>query len=466
MPAPTASSRPTASGRPPPPHAGARRLPDRRRGDERLRALRRVVRVAAARRGRPARPDGAGERADRRARPARRRRALADVAASLDHEMLYTGLTYCGHPLACAAGVAAVHAYEDERLIDRSRRLGAEMFAALRAMQARHAVIGDVRGGHGLFAVVGTRQGSRDAGTARAVARRAPCAALPRRPGARGGRVVRRPREPDRPRSAARHRGGRTVDSARPCWTACSPNRSGHDVQAHLLDDVQPAGGDARALRVGAGAGAGPAWAPPTRCTSTGRTSPPPRPRRRHGPIDGRVVLGRFPVGEAADVDRAVTAASRAFDTWRRTPVAERLAIVRRVAALIEERVYTIGAAVALEVGKNRMESLGETQETADFFRVYAAEFERNHGFDHRMPDDPLDGWASHNRSVLKPYGVWAVDHAVQLPARPGRRTVGRRARHRQHRRPEGRERHAVGRPPAGRLPARRGRSRRASSTT
>jgi len=26
----------------------------------------------------------------------------------LEHEMLYTGLTYCGHPLACAAGVAAV----------------------------------------------------------------------------------------------------------------------------------------------------------------------------------------------------------------------------------------------------------------------------------------------------------------------------------------------------------------------
>jgi taurine---2-oxoglutarate transaminase len=77
-----------------------------------------------------------------------------DVASRLDREMLYTGLTYCGHPLACAAGVAAVHAYEDERLIDRSRRLGAEMFATLRAMQERHPVIGDVRGGHGLFAVV------------------------------------------------------------------------------------------------------------------------------------------------------------------------------------------------------------------------------------------------------------------------------------------------------------------------
>ncbi len=78
----------------------------------------------------------------------------AAVAARLEHEMLYTGLTYCGHPLACAAGVAALAAYEDERLIERSRTLGAWLYQELGALQARHAVIGDVRGGDGLFAVV------------------------------------------------------------------------------------------------------------------------------------------------------------------------------------------------------------------------------------------------------------------------------------------------------------------------
>ena len=77
-----------------------------------------------------------------------------DVALRLEHQMLYTGLTYCGHPLACAAGVAAVHAYEDEHLIERSRSLGAWLFEELQAMQRRHPVIGDVRGGHGLFAVL------------------------------------------------------------------------------------------------------------------------------------------------------------------------------------------------------------------------------------------------------------------------------------------------------------------------
>jgi taurine---2-oxoglutarate transaminase len=76
------------------------------------------------------------------------------VAAKLEHSLLSTGLTYCGHPLACAAGVAAIAAYQDEDLIERSRCLGREMMRRLREMQDVHAVIGDVRWGGGLFAIV------------------------------------------------------------------------------------------------------------------------------------------------------------------------------------------------------------------------------------------------------------------------------------------------------------------------
>jgi taurine--2-oxoglutarate transaminase len=78
----------------------------------------------------------------------------AEVYARIEREMFYGGLTYCGHPLSCAAGVAAIDAYRDERLIERSRALGARMFAELEKLAARHPVIGDLRGGHGLFAVV------------------------------------------------------------------------------------------------------------------------------------------------------------------------------------------------------------------------------------------------------------------------------------------------------------------------
>jgi len=77
-----------------------------------------------------------------------------DIAARLEREMLNTGLTYCGHPLACAVGLAALEAYEDDKLIERSRALGARLFSELRTMQEKIEVIGDVRGGHGLFAIV------------------------------------------------------------------------------------------------------------------------------------------------------------------------------------------------------------------------------------------------------------------------------------------------------------------------
>jgi taurine--2-oxoglutarate transaminase len=77
-----------------------------------------------------------------------------EIAARLEHQVLATGLTYCGHPLACAAGVAAIDAYRDEGLIERSRRLGAELERNLLRLAERHRVIGDVRGGHGLFAVL------------------------------------------------------------------------------------------------------------------------------------------------------------------------------------------------------------------------------------------------------------------------------------------------------------------------
>src|SRR5207249_4174610 len=80
--------------------------------------------------------------------------ANENVARRLETQMLFTGLTYSGHPLACAAGMAAVRAYEDEELIERSRRLGGAMLVELKRLQQKHRLIGDVRGGHGLFAVI------------------------------------------------------------------------------------------------------------------------------------------------------------------------------------------------------------------------------------------------------------------------------------------------------------------------
>jgi 1-pyrroline-5-carboxylate dehydrogenase len=147
-----------------------------------------------------------------------------------------------------------------------------------------------------------------------------------------------------------------------------------------------------------------------------GRDVAAARTCEKRSPVDDRLVLGRFPLAETADADRAMAAAKGAFPLWRSTHPAERVRLVRRVSTLLEERVYAIGAALALEVGKNRMEALGETQETADFFSGYAREYERNGFFDHALPDDPLAGFRSHNRSILKPYGVWVVITPFNFP--------------------------------------------------
>jgi taurine--2-oxoglutarate transaminase len=75
------------------------------------------------------------------------------IASHFDHHILETGMTYSGHPLACAAGLAALQAYEDEGLVERAARVGDWMLERLRKMMSRHAIIGDVRG-LGLFGIL------------------------------------------------------------------------------------------------------------------------------------------------------------------------------------------------------------------------------------------------------------------------------------------------------------------------
>jgi taurine--2-oxoglutarate transaminase len=57
------------------------------------------------------------------------------------------GLTYSGHPLACAAAVATIETMEDEGVVEHAARLGAEVIGPeLAALAERHEVIGEVRG--------------------------------------------------------------------------------------------------------------------------------------------------------------------------------------------------------------------------------------------------------------------------------------------------------------------------------
>ncbi len=73
------------------------------------------------------------------------------IARHFDDRTLYMGLTYYGHPMSCAAALATLEVYREENLVENSRALGEVLAAELQRLQARHALIGDVRS-IGLFA--------------------------------------------------------------------------------------------------------------------------------------------------------------------------------------------------------------------------------------------------------------------------------------------------------------------------
>jgi 1-pyrroline-5-carboxylate dehydrogenase len=130
-------------------------------------------------------------------------------------------------------------------------------------------------------------------------------------------------------------------------------------------------------------------------------------------PIDSEILLGTFAKGDRADVADAIAAARAAQPAWRRTPWRERLAILRQAAELISERQMHWGADMAYEVGKNRLEALGDVEETADLLRYYSDEFERADGF--VKPLGSLSS-AEKTRSVLRPYGVFGVISPFNFP--------------------------------------------------
>ena len=75
---------------------------------------------------------------------------------------------------------------------------------------------------------------------------------------------------------------------------------------------------------------------------------------------------------------------------------------------------WSSSALLAIEVGKNRLEALGDVEETADLIRWSCDMVEKNDGFDHAMGN--LGDAAVHTRSVLKPYGVWGVISPFNFP--------------------------------------------------
>ena len=85
------------------------------------------------------------------------RRALAE---HFQKNFFYGGLTYNSHPLACAAGLATIGVYEEDKLIENAREMGKLMRTLMEDLQNRHPSVGATRniGLFGIFELVRNRE--------------------------------------------------------------------------------------------------------------------------------------------------------------------------------------------------------------------------------------------------------------------------------------------------------------------
>lgn len=132
-----------------------------------------------------------------------------------------------------------------------------------------------------------------------------------------------------------------------------------------------------------------------------------------HSPTDSRIVVEHATCASKQDVVTAIRTARDGARVWAQTPWQTRVEILRRAADLISERRYELAAWTVIEIGKNRLEALGEIEEAADLVRYYCQQMEEYSGFERPMlhlAENEL------TRSVMKPYGVFLVIAPFNYP--------------------------------------------------
>jgi succinate-semialdehyde dehydrogenase/glutarate-semialdehyde dehydrogenase len=94
-------------------------------------------------------------------------------------------------------------------------------------------------------------------------------------------------------------------------------------------------------------------------------------PYRVNNPATGEITQ-TFEFATDAEIEAALSAATEAFAQWRRRPVAERAAVVKRVAGLFSERATELAALITAEMGKRPAAAVGEAGFCREIFAYYA----------------------------------------------------------------------------------------------
>ncbi|WP_245867287.1 aldehyde dehydrogenase family protein [Candidatus Nitrosotalea bavarica] len=131
-------------------------------------------------------------------------------------------------------------------------------------------------------------------------------------------------------------------------------------------------------------------------------------------PADKNLILGHFPMGTKEDALHAIESAKESFHKWSLTPYQKRVQIFRDVADVFSENKFRLAAILCFENGKNRLESMGDLDESIDFMRFYAEQLEINTGFSKETKNATT---GEKTNSVLKPYGVWGIISPFNFPS-------------------------------------------------
>src|ERR1700737_240863 len=118
-------------------------------------------------------------------------------------------------------------------------------------------------------------------------------------------------------------------------------------------------------------------------------------------PADRGDVIGKFPLSDRRDVDRAVESATRGFARWRRTPAPGRGDVLRVVGDIMTKRKEEIADAMTREMGKPLTETRGDVQEGID--TAYYASSEGRRLFGKTVPSELRNKWAM---SYRRPIGI------------------------------------------------------------
>lgn len=125
---------------------------------------------------------------------------------------------------------------------------------------------------------------------------------------------------------------------------------------------------------------------------------------KSYNPCKKGQVIGNFHKAGNGDVETAIAAGGKAFETWRFVEPSKRADYLFKAAEVMRRRQFELNAWMVYETGKNWVEADGDTAEAIDFIEFYAREMLR---YAEKQPITPIAG--EENEMIYIPLGVGAI---------------------------------------------------------